>query len=187
MTSVIHGQQKDVYGPGTFSKILCPGLRIAWIVGPEALIRKYVLVKQGTDLLCNTLAQFTIVNYLELFDIDAHIETIREAYGRRCAVMQERLEQEMPEGVAWTRPEGGLLIWLELPARHERQGASGQMSGEEPGLCAGRGLFPQPEPGEHPAHELFQYAGRPHCGRRAPSGRGAAGNGRLKGSAGPEQ
>jgi 2-aminoadipate transaminase len=102
---------------GTFSKTLCPGLRIAWIAGDKELIARYVLAKQGADLHSGTYAQHLILKYLELFDIDAHIAALREVYGRRCALMLEALDRELPAGTAYTRPEGGLFIWLELPRR----------------------------------------------------------------------
>lgn len=54
-------------------EIFCPGFRIGWIAGDKDIIRKYVLVKQGTDLQCNTIAQMTIAEYLKRYDIDKHI------------------------------------------------------------------------------------------------------------------
>jgi len=63
---------------GSFSKIFCPGFRIGWIAGDKEIIRKYVLVKQGTDLQCNTIAQMTIAEYLKRYDIDKHIAKIVE-------------------------------------------------------------------------------------------------------------
>lgn len=101
---------------GTFSKIFCPGYRIAWVAGDREIIRKYVMAKQGTDLQCNTLAQLEIAKYLELYDIDAHIATIREVYRRRRDLMVGGMVAEFPEGVAFTRPSGGLFAWVELPA-----------------------------------------------------------------------
>ncbi|MDR1828839.1 MAG: PLP-dependent aminotransferase family protein [Methylobacteriaceae bacterium] len=101
---------------GTFSKILCPGMRIAWIAGDAELIRQYVLVKQGTDLQCNTMAQMEIVKYLERNDIEAHIARIRETYKRRCHLMLKCLGEELPGNMAtFTRPQGGLFVWVELP------------------------------------------------------------------------
>ena len=100
---------------GTFSKIFCPGYRVAWVAGDKDLIRKYVLLKQGTDLQCNTLAQMEIAKYLELYDIDAHIETIRRVYGKRRDCMVRGMEREFPQGVSFTRPQGGLFAWVELP------------------------------------------------------------------------
>ena len=101
---------------GTFSKIFCPGYRIAWIAGDKEVIRKFVMAKQGTDLQCNTLAQMEIARYLELYDIDEHIEKIRETYRIRCQIMVESMEKNFPAGVSFTRPQGGLFAWVELPA-----------------------------------------------------------------------
>lgn len=102
---------------GTFSKIFCPGYRIGWIAGEKAIIDKYVLVKQGADLQCNTIAQMEIAKYLERYDIDAHIEKIREVYKKRRNIMLKIMEDEFPEGVTFTRPKGGLFAWVELPSQ----------------------------------------------------------------------
>lgn len=108
-------REGGVVATGTFSKILCPGLRIAWVAGAKDVIARYVLVKQGADLHSGTFTQHLIASYLEENDIDAHIGAIREVYGKRCAVMLEALDRELPQGVSVTRPEGGLFLWLELP------------------------------------------------------------------------
>lgn len=100
---------------GTFSKTLCPGFRIGWIAGDKSAIQKYVLVKQGTDLQCNTFAQREIAKYLELYDIDEHIAEIREIYRRRRDLTIETMEATFPAGVSFTRPQGGLFAWVELP------------------------------------------------------------------------
>lgn len=100
---------------GTFSKIFCPGYRIGWIAGDKDIIQKYVLSKQGTDLQCNTIAQMEIAKFLELYDIDAHIEMIRKVYKQRRDLMIKVMEEEFPEGVSFTRPQGGLFAWLTLP------------------------------------------------------------------------
>ena len=100
---------------GTFSKTFCPGYRIGWVAGEKELIQKYVLAKQGTDLQCNTIAQMGVAKYLELYDIDAHIEKIRAVYKKRRDVMLEAMGKEFPASVAYTRPQGGLFAWVELP------------------------------------------------------------------------
>ena len=100
---------------GTFSKIFCPGYRIGWIAGDKCVIEKYVLVKQGTDLQCNTIAQMEIAKYLELYDIDEHIDKIREVYRRRRDLTVKTMEEEFPQGVSFTRPQGGLFAWVQLP------------------------------------------------------------------------
>ena len=100
---------------GTFSKIFCPGYRIGWVAGDAALIRKFVLVKQGTDLQCNTLAQMEIEKYMELNDIDAHIRIIRATYKRRRDIALETMDALFPKCVTYTRPGGGLFMWVTLP------------------------------------------------------------------------
>jgi 2-aminoadipate transaminase len=107
---------------GTFSKTFCPGYRIGWIAGDQRIIKKYVLVKQGTDLQCNTLAQRELAKYLELYDLDAHIEKIRKVYKQRRDIMVKTMAEEFPEGVTFTRPQGGLFAWVELPTKvHARE------------------------------------------------------------------
>ena len=105
----------NVLVTGTFSKIFCPGYRIGWIAGEEKLIRKFVLAKQGTDLQCNTLAQMEIDKFLELNDIDAHIETIRATYKRRRDIALAVMNELFPKSLRYTRPSGGLFMWVELP------------------------------------------------------------------------
>lgn len=102
---------------GTFSKIFCPGYRIGWIAGEKEIIRRFVLAKQGTDLQCNTIAQMEIAKYLELYDIDEHIGKIRDVYRRRRDLAVQVMENEFPAGVTFTRPQGGLFAWVELPEK----------------------------------------------------------------------
>lgn len=100
---------------GSFSKIFCPGFRIGWIAGDKDIIRKYVLVKQSMDLQCNTIAQMTIAEYLKRYDIDKHIGKIVAVYKRRRDIALECMERYFPDTVKFTRPEGGLFTWVELP------------------------------------------------------------------------
>lgn len=100
---------------GTFSKIFCPGYRIGWIAGEKKVIEKYVMVKQGADLQCNTIAQREIAKYLELYSIDDHIKRIREVYKKRRDLTIKTMEESFPKEVVFTRPQGGLFAWVELP------------------------------------------------------------------------
>jgi len=100
---------------GTFSKIFCPGYRIGWIAGDKEIIKKYVLVKQGTDLQCNTIAQMEISKFLELYDIDCHIEKIRVTYKNRRDIAIKTMENIFPKEALFTIPQGGLFSWVELP------------------------------------------------------------------------
>ncbi|WP_073344779.1 aminotransferase-like domain-containing protein [Bacteroides congonensis] len=105
----------NVLCTGSFSKIFCPGFRIGWMAGDKEIIRKYVLVKQGTDLQCNTIAQMTIAEYLKRYDINKHIAKIIEVYRKRRDIAMKCMERYFPDTVNFTHPEGGLFTWIELP------------------------------------------------------------------------
>ncbi len=100
---------------GTFSKIFCPGFRVGWLSATPSLMEKYVLAKQGADLHTSTLAQMEIATYLSMFDLDANLRRIREVYRARRDAMVRALERELPAGARFTRPQGGLFLWVELP------------------------------------------------------------------------
>ncbi len=100
---------------GTFSKVFCPGLRIAWLAAAPALREKYVMAKQGADLHSSSLGQRQIAVYLDRFDLDADIEILRETYRRRREVMLKTMAATFPPGIRYTRPQGGLFLWVELP------------------------------------------------------------------------
>ncbi|WP_224243497.1 aminotransferase-like domain-containing protein [Hyalangium gracile] len=100
---------------GTFSKTLAPGLRLGWAVGSRELTRSLTIVKQSTDLHTGTLAQRATARLLAKFDYDAHLTRLRAVYGQRCQAMLDSLEAHMPEGTRWTRPDGGMFLWAELP------------------------------------------------------------------------
>ncbi len=101
---------------GTFSKILSPGMRIGWLTASSPLYEKYVILKQGSDLHTSTLCQMQISAYLEMFDLDRNLARMRNVYRERRDAMLRALEREMPKGVYFSRPSGGLFLWVELPA-----------------------------------------------------------------------
>lgn len=105
-----------VFYLGTFSKILCPGFRIGWVAGNREAINQYVLAKQGADLQSGTITQRFIYKYLELYDIDKHIEVIRNAYKKRRDVMVQTMQNLFPQEISFTCPQGGLFSWAELPS-----------------------------------------------------------------------
>ncbi len=105
----------NVLFTGSFSKILCPGYRLGWIIGDKELVSKYTIVKQGTDLQCNTLAQMEIAKFLEMYGIDDHIAGILEVYRNRRDLAVKTMEEHFPACVKFTRPSGGLFTWVELP------------------------------------------------------------------------
>jgi len=100
---------------GTFSKIILPGMRLAWIAASKEVMGVFERMKQGTDLQTSTFAQYVIYEYLKNGKLDQHIEKIKEAYAIRMKVMLDALEEYFPEEITWTKPEGGLFLWVELP------------------------------------------------------------------------
>lgn len=99
---------------GTFSKILCPGLRLGWVAASPELREKYVILKQSADLHTPTLTQMLAARWLQSADFDANLARIRALYRERRDVMVAALESELP-GLRFTRPAGGLFVWLQLP------------------------------------------------------------------------
>ena len=99
----------------TFSKTISPGLRIGWMHAPEPHLAIFEKMKQATDLHTNTFCQRLIHAYCSAGLLPDHVEGLRTAYRSRLAVMLDSLEREMPQGVSWVEPKGGLFIWLTLP------------------------------------------------------------------------
>ena len=100
---------------GTFSKLLSPGMRLGWVVGDSDLLRKYVLAKQGADLHTSSLSQLLAARFITDHDFEGHIERIRKVYGSRCRAMIAAMKEHFPDDIRFTRPAGGLFLWVELP------------------------------------------------------------------------
>ncbi len=101
----------------TFSKIMAPGFRLAWVVAPAEVIRKLVLAKQGTDLNTSTFNQAVAYEVGRDGFIDRHMTLIKRVYKERRDVMIDSLSEFMPEEVHWTHPMGGLFLWATLPEK----------------------------------------------------------------------
>jgi DNA-binding transcriptional MocR family regulator len=99
---------------GTFSKSIVPALRIGWIIAPKAVIEKLVLIKQASDLHVSSFNQMVMYEVASRL-IDTHTTEIRAVYKRRRDAMLDALEKSMPKTVAWTKPQGGMFVWLTLP------------------------------------------------------------------------
>ena len=109
--------QDQVIVLGTFSKLLCPGLRMAWIMAPTEWMDRMVVAKQSMDLCSPTYTQLLVAEYLRRGLLPRQIEKIRHLYGRKLKVMLKALEKHMPKGVKWSQPKGGLFLWIELPKK----------------------------------------------------------------------
>ena len=100
---------------GTFSKILAPGYRLGWVCASDEILFKYNLMAQAAALQASTISQMETAKWIDMFDLDAHAAKIREVYGRRRTVMVETMERELPSCCKFTKPDGGLFTWIELP------------------------------------------------------------------------
>ncbi len=108
-----HGEQ--VIYLGSFSKVLSPGLRVSALIAPDAVMEKLVFAKQAADLHTDNLAQRIVYEFLERGLLDPHIQVIVNSYrGRRDAMLQA-MDRHFPAEVTWTRPDGGIFLWVTLP------------------------------------------------------------------------
>lgn len=106
---------ETVIGLATFSKICAPGFRIAWLVAKASIMPVFEKVKQCGDLHTSTFGQTVLLEYLKLGKLDDHIAKIRQTYGQRRDVMIKAIEEYFPPEVRFTRPKGGLFLWITLP------------------------------------------------------------------------
>lgn len=106
-------EQAGVLYTGTFSKTVAPSLRVGWVAGPAAVIRRLTLLKQASDLATSALNQMVLLEIART-GLEAEVARIRPIYAARCASMLAALATHMPADVRWTEPEGGLYVWLTL-------------------------------------------------------------------------
>jgi DNA-binding transcriptional MocR family regulator len=106
--------QARVLYSGTFSKTVVPGLRLGWTVAPKPVIRRLVLIKQASDLHTATLSQMVMHEVVSEV-LPQHVGPIQAAYRARRDAMLKALERDLPAGVTWTKPQGGMFIWVTLP------------------------------------------------------------------------
>jgi len=99
----------------SFSKISFPGLRVGWCIGAEGAMERLRLVKLATDLHTDQFSQATLAEFIERGHLKRHLARMKRVHRSRLEAMERALEKHMPEQTAWTRPEGGMTIWVTLP------------------------------------------------------------------------
>jgi DNA-binding transcriptional MocR family regulator len=105
----------DLCYTGSFSKILGPGLRLGWLLAPEAIHEKCELIKQSADACSPSFTQVIADAFIRSGRIDSYIASVRNEYRRRAASMTAALRSRLPDYVQWNEPKGGFYIWLTLP------------------------------------------------------------------------
>lgn len=116
------GGKESVIHQGTFSKALCPGLRLGWIVAPPEVANRLLLAKRVSDLSTNSMAQITLAKFLSNGLYAHHLERVKESYRKRRDTMLGALGRWFPRkgsewDLVWQRPAGGLFVWVKLPDR----------------------------------------------------------------------
>ena len=125
---------------GSFLQDRGPGLRLGWICAEREILDKLALVKQATDLHTSTLAQQILLQYLTDNDLDAHLQQVKAVYRQQRDTMIEALDCYFPADVQFTRPYGGMFLWITLPEGTSslelfgpgHQGKGGLRSGHAP-------------------------------------------------------
>ncbi|MFI9809249.1 PLP-dependent aminotransferase family protein [Streptomyces sp. NPDC052301] len=102
---------------GSFSKVMAPGLRLGWLRAPAELRRACAVAKQAVDLHTPTVNQLAAARYLDV--LDAHVARVRAVYGARRDAMLAGLPDALPAGSVWSRPEGGMFLWVRLPESYD--------------------------------------------------------------------
>ena len=105
-----------VFYAGSFSKILSPGMRLGYLIGPAQLLEKTEMLKQVNDVHTPMLTQLMCVQFMKKYNIDTYIKKNRELYGKKCKAMVETMEETFPAGkVEWVVPDGGIFLWFTCP------------------------------------------------------------------------
>ena len=100
---------------GSFSKIISPGMRVGWIVADNEVMKHLITAKQASDLHSNFLTQMIIHRYLTGYDVETHLKKIRKMYKIQRDCMVNMIKKYFPSDVKYTKPEGGMFLWVTLP------------------------------------------------------------------------
>ncbi|MGU5795236.1 aminotransferase-like domain-containing protein [Aeromonas hydrophila] len=130
---------------GSFSKTVVPAFRLGWMLVPDWLRKKVTIAKQATDLHSNAFSQQVLHRFLIDNSLDAHLEKIKEVYGRQRAAMEAALARHCPPGVSYTRPEGGMFLWLTLPASVSAMALFDEAIKEKVAFVPGAPFYVRPE------------------------------------------
>ena len=112
-----HDEAGMVFYLGSFSKMLAPALRLGWIVAPADLMPRITTLRESFDLESSTLYQRAVAEFVSRGMLEPHLERITAAHGDRCATMLRVLDEHLSEVARWSKPDGGVFVWVSLPER----------------------------------------------------------------------
>ncbi len=127
---------------GTFSKILAPGYRLGWVCADGEILAKYNFMAQAASLQASTEAQLVVSKFIDMYDLDEHVEAIKACYRKRRDVMIETMEKEFPPEAKFTHPNGGLFTWVELPEYIDTKVMAQECLARNVAYVPGDGFFP---------------------------------------------
>ena len=133
----------------TFSKVLAPGLRVAWMVAPPEVISKLVQLKQSTDLHTSMFTQMAVYEAARDGFLDEHVKLIRATYKQRRDAMLQALHDFFPPDVSWTHPQGGLFLWVTMPPGVDSSRLLDAALRQNVAFVPGDPFFPNGDPGSH--------------------------------------
>jgi 2-aminoadipate transaminase len=142
----------------TFSKTLAPGIRLGWIVAPKVVISKLVQAKQGADLHTSTFLQMVANDICERGILRRHVKRIRATYLERRDAMLDAMAEFFPDQVKWTRPQGGLFLWVTTPPKVDTVDLFKVAVAEKVAYVPGISFFPEGgDEGRHNMRLNFSY------------------------------
>ena len=114
MSPLVEGSRELLVHCGSLSKVLSPGLRVGWMIGPAELLAKATMCKQFSDAHTSTFAQATAAEYLKAGRMPATLDKVRSVYAQRARTLGDALRRELGDAVSFVQPQGGLFVWARL-------------------------------------------------------------------------
>ncbi len=147
----------------TFSKVLSPGLRVGWVVADPQVLSKMIIAKQSADVCTNVLGQRIAHEYVVQGHIDPQIEKIKKLYSRKMKLMLSGMDEFMPDGVSWVKPQGGMFLWATIPDSLDSSDLLKSALTKRVAFVTGKAFYPDPKDGRcclrlnftHPSDDLI--------------------------------
>ena len=133
----------------TFSKILAPGLRLGWIIADEYVIQKLVLAKQASDLCSPSSTQYIAEEFIRKGYMKNYLDVVRKTYKEKKDTMLNALEKYFPKETSWTKPEGGMFVWVTVPEYIDTDELFKEAIKEKVAYVVGSAFYPNGEDKHH--------------------------------------